>query len=128
MPQSDLTPAGRVRRLVEVYGSDDKLAKELGTTRQVVIGWRTGRHTPRASSVAKLLRAEETAELTGRPWPTERQETTPQGLAREVRLIRQAVEAIADGMDELGRGLEELQVLVREQGRPVPRRHAGGNG
>lgn len=45
-------------RLVERYGSDDKLAAAIGTTRQVVIGWRTGRHEPRAASREKLARAE----------------------------------------------------------------------
>lgn len=54
----DETLAARVARLVQTYGSDDKLAAAIGTTRQVVIGWRTGRHEPQKASREKLAQAE----------------------------------------------------------------------
>ncbi|MGH3452458.1 MAG: helix-turn-helix transcriptional regulator, partial [Haloechinothrix sp.] len=47
----------RVVALRKRFGSHDKLAGVLKTTRQVIIDWEKGRHTPGAESARKLAEA-----------------------------------------------------------------------
>lgn len=117
--------AERVAALVDRFGSDDKLASELGTTRQRVIAWRMGEAVPGRRNAERLAELEgtdvESWPYRGRrPPPTQPDEEAVALLVqmiREMRDVQDAEVASQEAAREaILRSLRSIEARLRQLG------------
>lgn len=112
-----MAPAERVRKLRMRYGSHDKLAIALGTSRQTVIRWEKG------GGISEKF-AVRLAELDGGE-PDAFRPTRP---IHQFREVRQEVEEVRDEVRALRRDFEEFLAALAEQGVRVSSESRAQNG